>query len=930
MKRNLIILLIVILAGLAGFIYFTKKEVSFSKETSVYKAVPISAPVFVELSALKSIPINKQIIQGFINGEKESAFLELIEKIDTLIKNEKGVQNNLRNESFILAFDWVGENQLYPLIIKKAENGGKRKALENLLQVLFPENQNTFVNKNYSGFEITTITSPGNTHSFNYSFVGGLFLASSKSLLIEKCIRQLNRQSILENKYFSKVNKTVTSQSEISWYINHNTFPEILSNWINGTTNTETNEFGNTSKNNYKKTIGDFKKFADWTELDLEFGENKVTLNGISIASDSLNHFLSIFEGQEPVRFQADEALPKNTSFFASFTFSNKNLFFENLENYFTHADSYYKREEQIKKIESAFRTDLKTSLKTIAKDEVIVASTAVPSNPQNKTTFFIINTEGKTDAENQLNSLLTSYAQRKGIDANNLKSTYSVDNEMNFSIYNFPFPSLPGIWLGKPFGMAKANFAAFNGNYLVFCNSKKGLEEYLHNMVLEASLAKDIQYLRYKQNMVNRANINVYVNVNRIFSINKEIFNNVIAKTIVEKEDYLRKFYAGSWQVVGDNTIYFNSINFTFSENAREEAQTVWQSNVGSGIGSKPQIVKNHNDPVNKEVILQDDQNNLHQITKDGRVRWSVTIQEPILSEIQQVDIYKNGKFQYLFNTKSKLYLLDRDGNNVDRFPITFRSPATNGVSIFDYDNNRNYRYFIACENRKIYVYDANGKIISGWKFGQTDHIVTTPINHFRVNNKDYIVFKDKSRIYFQNRKGETRLNSTAKFENSDNPLILDLNGTPKIVATDNSGTVFYLYFNGKFVEKKTDKFSDKHFFTLTDLNGNGILDFIFVDGKELQVINENGKKLFSKKFDNLIVHKPNIYSFAANQKKVGIVDSRANRIYLFGADGKLHDGFPLQGNSEFSISKISQNSGNLNMVVGSEGGDLYNYSLN
>ncbi len=76
MKRNLIILLIVILAGLAGFIYFTKKEVSFSKVTSVYKAVPISSPVFVELRALKSIPINEQMIQGFINGEKGSAIME--------------------------------------------------------------------------------------------------------------------------------------------------------------------------------------------------------------------------------------------------------------------------------------------------------------------------------------------------------------------------------------------------------------------------------------------------------------------------------------------------------------------------------------------------------------------------------------------------------------------------------------------------------------------------------------------------------------------------------------------------------------------------------------------------------------------------------------------------------------------------------------
>ena len=930
MKRNLIITLILLLAAAAGFIYFTNNDTLFAKETSMYKAVPVSAPVFVELSALKSIPVENPIVQDLIAMEKNILFLSKVALIDSLIQNNEDIQNSLRNESLILAFDFVGENEIFPITIIMAENSAKQRSLEKFLSVIYPANNFSFSDKEYSKHKITTVQSAQNKDVLHFCFTDGLFLASPKSILVEQSIRQLNSESISDNLFFSKVNKTVTSQAKISWYINHQTFPDLVALWLNNKSTTNKNEFGETVRNNFKNKFNNFRNFAAWTELDVKLDEDELIFNGISIADDSLNHFLSVFDGQQPVRFHADKMLPQNTSFYTSYLFSDKSLFFENLEKYFSHTNNYYKREDRIKKIESGFRINFKNTFQKIVKNEMIVATTSIPAEPSKKITLFIIQTNGKTDAEIQLNNLLSSYSKRKKVELSSLKSEFEVDAETSFTIYNFPYPSFPGIWLGKPFGIANAKFAAFYDNYLVFSNSKKGLHNYLYNMVLGATLTKDIRYSKFKQNIANKANINSYLNVNRIFSMNREVFNAGLSTEFEQLKESLQKCKAVNWQVVCEKGISFNSVYFSFNQNAEEEAKTTWQSSIGNEISGKPQLVINHRDKENREIILQDAENNLHQITKEGRVRWSVPISEPILGEIHQIDYFRNGRLQYLFNTKNKLYLIDRNGKNVAHFPVDFKSPATNEVSVFDYDNNRKYRYFVACENKKVYAYNNEGKILNGWEFGKTDYPVTSPIQHFRVNNKDYIVFKDQSRIYIQNRKGETRVTSTAKFENSKNPLILNLNGTPKIVATDKTGKVFYIYFNGKFSEKKTAKFSENHFFTVADLNGNGVPDFVFVDGNELKVIDENGKKLFSKKFKTAIQHRPNIYSFSSKLKKIGIVESSSNRIYLFDPTGKLHEGFPLQGNSEFSIGKISKSSGQLNLIVGSRGGDLYNYTLN
>jgi len=927
MKKSLVIVTVILLAIVAGVIIFTKDEIIFTRETSVYRAVPVNSPVFIEINSIKSIPFDNEILQEAKKSGINILQLSWLEKLDTIIKNNNDIANSLRNNSFIVAYGFAGKNTPVPLFIYKAESNSKKKALQQLVESLYPAEEFSIEKKNYSGVKINSVFSDQQDEAMYYCFAGGLFLASTKSILIEQAIRQLNTQSILDNKYFVMVNKTVTEQSEISCYFNHEYFPAVLAGSLNPKSLKFNNEFGEQVSRNYKNQINNFSNYASWSELDFAINKNTVVLNGITAADDSLNHYLSIFNDQNPYRSSADKVLPKNTSVYICYSFSDKARFFKNLETFMEHSPGFYKREEKIKKIESEFRINFKEFFTNLIKNEAILAITSIPSDPLQKNTFFILETNGKLTSQDELNRLLSVYSNRNNIDANSLKSTFSVDNETKYTIYKFPYPSLPGILFGAPFSYSSANYVSFHDNYMVFANTKEGLEDYLQSMVLNSTLSKDINYLRFKENLVSRENLNVYVNVNRSFSIINEIFSKEKAKDFEEKGEFPGKFYAINWQVVTEKDLFFNTINITYNKTGTKVANTTWQSNLGAQIDSKPQIVRNHNNPANNEIMVQDKSNNLHLVTKDGRTRWTIPVSGTILSKIHQIDYFKNGKLQYLFNTKNKLYLVDRNGNNVTHFPITFRSPATNGVNVFDYDNNRNYRYFIACENKKVYAYDTEGKILTGWTFNQTDKEVTTPIQHFRVNNKDYIVFKDNSRIYIQNRRGETRVQTPVTFENSRNPLVLNLNGTPKIVATDTDGKVYYFYFNGKYAEKKTAKFSSKHFFTVEDIDNNGIPDFIFIDGNKITVMTEDGKKMFVEKLKNDILYPPHIYSFS-NMKKIGVVDRNANQIFLFEPDGEPHQGFPLQGNSEFSIGKLEQNAG-LSLLVGSEGGDLYNYAL-
>jgi outer membrane protein assembly factor BamB len=322
-----------------------------------------------------------------------------------------------------------------------------------------------------------------------------------------------------------------------------------------------------------------------------------------------------------------------------------------------------------------------------------------------------------------------------------------------------------------------------------------------------------------------------------------------------------------------------------------------------------------------------------LYLINSTGRVLWKNKLDERIKSEIFQIDFYQNGKLQYLFNTASGIHLIDRNGNYVERYPVKFRADATNGLALFDYDNRKEYRIFVACSDRKVYVYDIEGNIIPGWKFPQSEGVVEKTIQHFRLKEKDYIVFSDPIRTYMLDRRGRERVKQKELVAVSkNNQFYLDMNlsgGTPRLLTTDIGGNVIEIDFEGNMKKILTNSATGDHFFRIKDINQDGAVEYIFADGNELKVIDSEGERFFSYKIKSDIEMLPDIYQFSVSDVKIGITDSENNRIYLINSDGSVYEGFPLEGNTRYSIGYFTGSDSRFNLIVGSANGFIYNYSI-
>tara|TARA_B100001996_G_scaffold200223_1_gene153244 strand:+ start:657 stop:2507 length:1851 start_codon:yes stop_codon:yes gene_type:complete len=333
-----------------------------------------------------------------------------------------------------------------------------------------------------------------------------------------------------------------------------------------------------------------------------------------------------------------------------------------------------------------------------------------------------------------------------------------------------------------------------------------------------------------------------------------------------------------------GDNILNINGIISEFkTESNNDEDNLKFEINLANDIILGPIIVKNHINNKN-EIIVQDSENKIHLINSDGQVEWTKKINGKILKEIHQIDTYKNGKLQYVFNTENNLFVIDRKGRNVGRFPLKFDDKITKPISIFDYDKNKNYRLLIT-QNRELFMFDSKGKRVKGFEYKKKSEIITKP-KHFRISGKDIIVFKTIDELLILDRRGKIRIKPKGNYNYSNNEIYQNENN---LVSTSNKNEIVKINMKGDVKIGESMSFNSKLISSknlLITLQKNIIANL----GKETEI--EFGK------YDGFKIYNLNKNEF------VTVYDSQNKNLYFLDKNLNIQDGFPIYSKSEANFS--------------------------
>ena len=587
-----------------------------------------------------------------------------------------------------------------------------------------------------------------------------------------------------------------------------------------------------------------------WISYDFKYSLEEIKMIGATRINDSINSKISILRNIPPSEIKTDKIIPNSFSSFFSFTISDSERFIFNFKNYLK-AD------------------DLSTENINFESFNLIDEISFVEDQEK----FLIL---GISNTEQ-----LEDYFKLNDID--NLKDIKKINLGLDLETLINSFDQ-------------KSSFvyAALIDNALVITQSVSQIKKIINSKAIKDNLTSNSKYLNYK-NQKSKKHSFFWVN-NNSNSMNLNDYPFIGFSGVINENIALLDFDYSKLNQSKETNDIFTEFFLTFENE----------------INSDPIWLKNH---INNQYdfAFQDSENYLYYYSNKGNQYWKKKIPKKIIGDIKQIDIYKNGRLQIIFRTEDRLYVLDRNGNEVKELSFEIDSGENNmPISIFDYEKNRNYRFLVTNDNI-IEMFDSRGKKVSGFKPNTFESsIIKSPV-HIRIDGKDFIIVQlENGDLKILDRRGRDRINIDEQIQFSENSIYSYMK---TFTTTDNQGYLVQIDLDGKLSKKNLNITSDN----LIDIKNDNL---VYISENILSIKGININLPFGR------YSKPKIFN-ESSRMLIGISDFSENNIYLYEDNGELIKGFPLKGNSIIDI-RDSDKDGKIEVITRLDNYSIVSYELN
>lgn len=906
MKKGILLsVLAVILVGAVIYAIWYINERGRVDSYSKDSFIPYNSAIVIHVNPHASL--SPGVSEAFATDIREYNSRLLVRVADTLAKGifVKPVPRTV-------AMRVEGNKELVSLYMMENKEVVSRHEIVDFLQSAFKDD--TASVRKYDRHKIYSLKD--SVEEMWYAVSDGMILLSDSELYIEDALKQFERAESeqAEKPRYTNVGKYFSAGAGINIFVNSACFSDVLPLFIE------------------MKKISDkldITKWFKWVALDGEMNESGVGFNGFIQYAGMEASYLKTLAGQQPRESVIEGIIPQHVASFSILNLSDLKGYLQALELYRYSAGLKEVVRKRKQTYTGIFGADVETELKELLQGEFAIATMAFDEAKGEKDGVVIAYLKSGGLCKALIGKMLSSYARADKTDADKYRRIFQVDRDKSFTYYKFPMDDLAAVYWGYIFDGIASRYVLVEDNYLVFASSENAVKSFLKDYVHRSSIKDTDWYKNLKTKLSAKYNLACFAEVASAMPFYKHMAKDDLRDYLAKNSDRLSVFSAWAMQWSNEGNMLYNGIYLSTEKfRGAQQPAVLWQTKLDAPVSMKPVPVENHVTG-EWELLVQDDNQTVYLLNDAGRILWKLPVEGKINSEVYQVDVFKNGKLQYLFSTPFKMYVIDRNGTQVQRSPITLKAGCEMGITLFDYDNDRNYRIFAPCDDRQVYLYEADGTLVKGWESGKADKEIVSKVYHYRVGNKDYIVYADRYRLYILDRKGKERVRVSDVFDLKDHtPVYLTRKGgIPLMAFTNVTGPVNLVGFDGNLQTVKCGTVSPEHLLNVGDVNRDGVDDFIFTDGEKLSVYSQSGQLMFEKILDAHSLDFPYIYKFSNDDIRIGLLDKEQEHLLLISPKGVLSKGFPINGSSPFSI--VFAPTGDFYLFAGADNGTVIKYRV-
>jgi antitoxin component YwqK of YwqJK toxin-antitoxin module len=539
-------LIVLTIAAFVLYIWFTE-----SKTRDPFTAIPDDAVYIIETTDLtegwttisdskmwKHMRTNKH----FEDISKSAATL------DSLIKGDATMDMLFSNRQLLVSAHMISGSDYDFIFVINMKQASKVLFVKDYIKSIVSSFGYSMNKRNFEGSEIIELTDNETLEVLYITFIDNLFVGSYSPILLEKSIKQKDKNNWIKNNTFQAVAGEISSKKLFNFYFNYSLLSKFMAVYLS-------------EESDIVNSLGNSLKFS---AFNVNFEDEQLSFAGYTNLADSVSSYLKSLANISPGKADGYKIASEKTALYLAMCFDDFDDFYKNLTTEFSNekGEQYEDYTKTVKKVEKLFKISMQDDFFSWIGNEIAFVKLKPVANSKEGDVSILIQAKDIEDARKGLDHLTSQVKKRSPLKF----------EEVEYKNYTINYLDIKGffkMFFGKLFGKLERPYFTYIDNYVVFSNSPSALMDIIDDFLDGKTLEKNKIFTEFKDNFESKSNVIAFIRMPELYSHMYFYSNAEKRKGVHENKELILSFSQVGFQLVSDGKMFKTTLIVRHDEDA-------------------------------------------------------------------------------------------------------------------------------------------------------------------------------------------------------------------------------------------------------------------------------------------------------------------------------------------------------------------------